>query len=169
MTVQVDLSQYRRIGEELGATPARIDSALKMAARDAKRRAETEVRVTIVDAAGVPRAALRNRVKGLRAGTGAWAGLNDVAVSRAYPRARMAPGGVQAGPLLVKDAFVMRTKSGGLVVMKRTGKGKRDVAPATIEIRDKVEPRLAARARDLERIFVDKFDAEALRQLRRVG
>ena len=166
--VNIDLSQVRRLGEELGATPKRVEGAIKFAVRDAKRKAQAAVRVELVDATGLPRAAVKNRVKALRGSAGAWAGLNDVRVSTAYKRPRQVEGGVKVGPLVVKDAFVMRTKSGALVVMKRTGKGKAAIAPATIEIRDKVQPRLAARARDLERIFVDKFDAEVTRQLRRV-
>lgn len=167
--VKVDLSQYRRVGEELGATPARIESALRMAARDAKRKAQTAVRVELVDATGLPRKAVKNRVKGLRGASGAWAGLNDVRVSTAYPRPKQVGPNVKAGPLLIEGAFLMRTKKNGiLMVMKRTGKGRSDIEPAAIEIRVDVARNLAARARELERKFEEKFDREVIRQLQRM-
>lgn len=167
--MNVDLGQVRRLGAELGATEKRIESAIALATRDAKRKAQSAARVLIVDATGLPRAALKNRVNNLRGQSGAWVGTNDVRVSTAYKRPRQAQGGVTVGNRTILGAFVMRTKSGALVVMQRTSKGKGGLRAATIEIRDQVEPRLAARASELERVFVEKFDAEVFRQLRRVG
>lgn len=164
--MNVNLDQVRRVGAELGATEKRIEGAIAFATRDAKRAAQAAARALIVDATGLPRVALSRRVNNLRGHSGAWVGTNDVRVSTAYKRPRQAQGGVTVGNRTILGAFVMRTKSGALVVMQRTGKTLR---AATIEIHDQVAPRLAARASELERLFVEKFDAEVIRQLRRAG
>lgn len=165
--MKVDLSQLRRIGEELGGIEHRVQRAIHVARQDVAGASHEAARVIVVDATGLPIAMLKDRVHG--ESNGVWVDTSELRVSPEYKNPRRVSGGVAVGNRVVAGAFVIRRKSGDLAVLRRVRKGKGGLRDVTIDIHDQVAPRLAARARELERLFFKGFDSEWDRQGRRAS